>query len=310
MAQIKEGQSAHGARERSSDTLPEGLRYVSVVQRPPPHLIKLDLQLLGTRSLPTPSDPKSNGKSSPECAPQGRKRALPPLDPKRKAGSRSPLPRAAPGTSSPVHLYGSSWTAPTLRRPSRPRECACASSLRQAPALSRGSRHSNRRRCLGNGLSVFGKQGPDVAVPRRLSTALPLRGIMPWSRDFRNPAGRTRLRDGPKGLQGCPGRSPGVPRMLQACPDGAKVPLVESPPGWDFQAQTTKAEVNGWNCITTERFHKPQKQFQPTEWEKMSLHTTQWRVLSKWGEKKAPSASPTWLQEPQPEPHLCSKKMP
>nr|XP_012327956.1 MDS1 and EVI1 complex locus protein EVI1-like [Aotus nancymaae] len=78
---------------------------------------------------------------------------------------------------------------------------------------------------------------------------------MPWSRDLRNPAGRIRLREGPKGLQGCPGRSPGIPRMLQACPDGVKVPLVESPPGWHFQVRSTTSPTQLSNLCLYKWMH-------------------------------------------------------
>lgn len=149
--------------------------------------------------------------------------------------ARSTLSRAAPGTASPVHPCGSSWTAPMLPFVIGVRERACASSLRQVPALSWSSRHNDGHRSQGNGLSGLGQQKPSVAVPQHLATALPLCGIMPSSQDFRNLAGGSRLRQGPKGLPRCPGRSVGIPRMLQACPDSEKVPLIESPSGWDFQ---------------------------------------------------------------------------
>ncbi|XP_078209670.1 uncharacterized protein LOC144579825 isoform X2 [Callithrix jacchus] len=67
-----------------------------------------------------------------------------------------------------------------------------------------------------------------------------LRAIIAESCDFRNPAGRTRQKKDLSGLHGCPRRSPGITKLLQTCPNSVRVPLVESPLGWDFQKERQK----------------------------------------------------------------------
>ncbi|XP_054102700.2 uncharacterized protein LOC128929916 [Callithrix jacchus] len=76
-----------------------------------------------------------------------------------------------------------------------------------------------------------------------------LRAIIAESCDFRNPAGRARQKKDLSGLQGCPRRSPGITKLLQTCPNSVRVPLVESPLGWNFQVRPACQ----WRCCSVPR---------------------------------------------------------
>nr|XP_054102419.1 uncharacterized protein LOC118150973 isoform X2 [Callithrix jacchus] len=168
--------------------------------------------------------------------------------------ARSLFPGAAPATVSTLYLCGSSWTAPASRLPSWADESACAGGLSQAPALSLDSRHSNSHQLPGERSQWLPKAAVLCGSASASGNGLFLRAIIAESCDFRNPAGRARQKKDLSGLQGCPRRSPGITKLLQTCPNSVRVPLVESPRGWDFQA-VTNPPTDPKSTLWTSRLH-------------------------------------------------------
>ncbi|XP_078215301.1 uncharacterized protein LOC128928101 isoform X2 [Callithrix jacchus] len=156
-----------------------------------PHLTRLNLQPHGTGSLPTPSDPESSGKSSPECPPEDRSEApsSSSTGPEQEAGLKEVLrsgesgsraacgtqppspgsPREPPPAFSSAAVAGDKSAGIAAGQPGTPmhlreRRVTGPSGASQARGLSRGWRHSYCPRGPGNGFGGFAKQVPTAIV--------------------------------------------------------------------------------------------------------------------------------------------------
>ncbi|XP_074247661.1 uncharacterized protein LOC141582706 [Saimiri boliviensis] len=229
VAQVEAGQPAGGAGEHSADTIPEGLRHLCGVHRPLPRLTTLNLQALGARCLPTPSDPESTGQRSPECPPHGLKRPPNSAYPSRKirrVGLLSSLwhvasfPGAASDTAASIFRRRSGrpaaerrhypWPAGHANAHAQAARDKCKSPTRARVTVTApvtwGTTVSAAWQSSGHPWQCLcvGRRPP--SPPR----SLPCPAISGVAQ------GGTRLRKAAAELRGCPRLSPSIPRMLQA----------------------------------------------------------------------------------------------